>query len=368
MSLAILGLGTAVPATIMSQEMGQQVARQVCCRTAEQASWLQSIYENAGVRKRHLSLTPEIVQDFLHGTRHSQSPLLPNGSADDLGPTTGQRLRQYAADAEPLALQAAQQAVQQSGLAVSDITHLITVSCTGFYAPGVDIQLIQGLGLPGGTERTHVGFMGCHGALNGLRVARAFTGSDPSARVLLCAVELCSLHYYFNWDPQRIIANALFADGAAAVVGVPATLAPADAWEVAASGSFVFPDSTRAMTWTVGDHGFAMSLSRQVPGLIATNLRPWLSAWLDRNDLALGDIGSWAIHPGGPKILDGVQEALALSPEAMQASRDVFAEYGNMSSPTVLFIVDRLRRVGAFRPCVALGFGPGLTVEAALFH
>ena len=355
MSLAIVGLGTAVPPTSVSRAEGQLAARHLSCHTAEQVTWLDSIYANAGVDTRHLVLGKEIVRDFIEGTRTSGSIFLPSGTDDDLGPTTAQRLQQYKADAAPLALRAARRAFEQSGLAPRDITHVITVSCTGFYAPGVDVQLIQALGLSAETQRTHIGFMGCHGALNGLRVAQAFADADPAARVLLCAVELCSLHYYYQWDPQRIIANALFADGAAAIVGVPAGSAPKDAWTIRASGSRVFPDSADAMTWTVGDHGFAMTLSRRVPGLIAEHLRPWLTTWLAREKLQLEDIGSWAIHPGGPKILDAVEEALVLPRALGIASREVFAEYGNMSSPTVLFILERLRQRRAARPCVALG-------------
>ena len=121
------------------------------------------------------------------------------------------------------------------------------------------------------------------------------------------------------------------------------------------------------MSWTVGDHGFEMSLSRRVPRLIATHLKPWLGAWLGDNGLSLADVRSWAIHPGGPKIVSAVEESLSLSVEALKPSRSVFAEYGNMSSPTVLFILRRLREENAPRPCVALGFGPGLVAEAALF-
>ena len=150
----------------------------------------------------------------------------------------------------------------------------MTVSCTGFRAPGVDIEVIKTLGLAATVQRTHVGFMGCHGALNGLRAARAFVEADPAARVLLCAVELCGLHYHYDWDPQRMVANALFADGAAAVVGVPESAAPSEAWRLAANGACLFPDSEDAMTWTVGDHNFEMTLSKGVPGLIARNLRP----------------------------------------------------------------------------------------------
>jgi alpha-pyrone synthase len=122
------------------------------------------------------------------------------------------------------------------------------------------------------------------------------------------------------------------------------------------------------MTWTVGDHGFVMTLSRRLPGLIGTHLRPWLTAWLQQHGLSIPQIGSWAIHPGGPKILDSVADALGLTQAMTGASRAVFAEYSNMSSPTVLFILARLRGQHAPRPCVALGFGPGLAVEATLFR
>src|SRR5262249_24576482 len=154
-------------------------------------------------------------------------------------------------------------ALAHSGLAARQLTHLVTVSCTGFFAAGVDRVLIHDLGLAPTVQRTHVGYMGCHGAINGLRVARAFAG-EPDARVLLCAVELCSLHYHYGWNPQKMVANALFADGAAAVVGAPAGAAPAGAWQVTAAGSCLLPDSADAMRWTVGDHGFGMTLSKRV--------------------------------------------------------------------------------------------------------
>ena len=146
----------------------------------------------------------------------------------------------------------------------------------------------------------------------------------------------------------------------------PLKRAPAEAWRVVASGSCLIPDSTEAMTWTIGEHGFEMTLSKQVPGLIARHLRPWLESWLAEQGTALAEVQSWAIHPGGPRILSAVEESLNLSREAAAPSRAVFAEHGNMSSPTILFILDRLRRQNAKRPCVALGFGPGLMAEAAL--
>jgi predicted naringenin-chalcone synthase len=368
MSLAITGMGTAVPSSHITQLDAMRIARAVCCRTPEQETWLPMMYDHTGICSRHLIFPADVIRDILEGTRHSGSVFLPSDRDDDHGPTTGQRMEQYAADAAPLALHAARLALQHSGLASEEITHLVTVSCTGFTAPGVDYELIQKLELRPTTERTSVGFMGCHGALNGLRVARAFAASDPAARVLLCAVELCGLHYHYGWDPQKIVANAIFADGAAAVVGVPEGQAESQTWRLTANGTCLLPDSRQAMSWTIGDHGFEMTLSKRVPGLIREHLRPWLESWLGRHGLRLETIGSWAIHPGGPRILDAIAEALGLTEANLHTARQVFADHGNMSSPTVLFIVDRLRHLQAPLPCVALGFGPGLTAEAALFQ
>jgi predicted naringenin-chalcone synthase len=367
MSFAILGLGTAVPPTSIAQADAMRIARAICCRTKEQETWLPLLYDHSGIDSRHLAFGRPVIEDILNGTTFSQSVFLPSGRDDDRGPTTGQRMQHFVAEAGPLALRAARPALHQSGLAAAEITHLITISCTGFHAPGVDYELIQGLGLAPTVQRTHIGFMGCHAALNGLRVARAFADADPDARVLLCAVELCVLHYHYGWDPQKIIANAIFADGAAAVVGGPAALAPTGAWCVSAAGSCLLPDSRQAMSWTIGDRGFEMTLSKRVPGLIREHLRPWLESWLGRHGLCVETVGSWAIHPGGPRILDATAEALTLREDKLVSAREVFAAHGNMSSPTVLFIVEHLRSRRAPLPCVALGFGPGLVAEAVLF-
>ena len=368
MSLAILGLGTAQPDAVIAQPDALRIAQALGRPTNEQSTWLPSMYDGSGVAARHTALGEAVLRDVLDGSNHTGSPFLPTGRPGDRGPTTAQRMAHFAELAPPLAVRAAAAALRPSGLAAADLTHIVTVSCTGFAAPGVDFALIRALGLPPTVERTHVGFMGCHGALNGLRVARAFAAAEPGARVLLCCVELCTLHYHYGWEAQKVIANALFADGAAAVVGAPAEAAPAGAWRVAATGSCLVPDSAAAMTWTVGDHGFEMTLGRQVPRLIALHLRPWLEGWLARHDVALAEVGSWAVHPGGPRILDAVEEGLSLPRGAADVSRAVLAECGNMSSPTVLFVLDRLRTSGAPRPCVALGFGPGLMAEAVLFR
>ncbi|MCC6154308.1 MAG: type III polyketide synthase, partial [Candidatus Hydrogenedentes bacterium] len=211
-----------------------------------------------------------------------------------------------------------------------------------------------------------VGFMGCHGALNGLRVARGFIESDPNARVLLCAVELCSLHYHYGWNPEQIVANALFADGSAAIVAT-AGKGGENEWAIRGTGSCLVPESEDAMTWRIGNNGFIMSLSSRVPELIGSHLRPWMEGWLQQHKLTLDDVKSWAVHPGGPRILGSVVKALNLTKDAVDVSREILRDHGNMSSPTILFILNRLREANAPRPCVALGFGPGLMAEATLF-
>lgn len=402
MSLHILGLGTALPPNSIEQTTAMDLVDEFSTQTEEQRRLLPVLYRRTGVKRRHCvvlesssdiaipqdtlspgfradapeSLFPVMTMlapaDALAQENVTQSFYPPAIDKSDRGPTTLERMERYGRDAGPLAAQAALEAMEHAGIGASEITHLVTVSCTGFQAPGVDLELIRELGLPASTARSHIGFMGCHGALNGLRLARAFAESEPDACVLLVAVELCSLHHQYGWQPDRIVANALFGDGAAAVVGRGLHKKDSHAraaslrWKVTANGSVVLPDSEELMSWRIGNHGFEMVLSPSVPDLIRQSLRPWLSEWLNRNDRCLEHIGSWAIHPGGPRILSACGEALDLKPHQLRPSRDILADYGNMSSPTVLFILKGLMQANAERPCVALAFGPGLAIEAML--
>ena len=363
MSFVIRGLGTAVPPNAMTQDQATRLAQRVICRGEQQSRLVAALYRKAGVAQRYTALPHEIALRWIPedvGDGPLPSDLVLHG------PTTAERMQFFAEHAPPLAAEAASRALAAADLPPDQVTHLVTVSCTGFDAPGVDAGLIRRLDLPATTQRIQVGFMGCHGAINGLRTAQALAAADASARVLLCAVELCSLHYRFHWDPERIVANALFGDGAAAVVGDGRRDERPKDWTLAATGSCMLPDSESAMTWSIGDHGFEMTLDARVPELIERHLRPWLCGWLARYGHSLESIGSWAIHPGGPRILTAIEESLGLAREATAVSREVLAEHGNMSSPTVLFILDRLRARQAPLPCVALGFGPGMFAEAAL--
>ncbi len=367
MTLGFLGWGTAVPDCILLQEEALNLACLLCAQTEEQLTWLPNLYNHTGIKTRRIVLDRNIIEDIFQKKNTSQSPFLPTGNLNDRGPTTAQRMEHYQRLGTPLAIEASKRAIDDAKVEGEECTHLITVTCTGFFAPGFDYHLIKNLNLNLGISRTQIGFMGCHGSLNGLRVAHAFVKSQPSAKVILSSLELCSLHYHYGWDPQKIVANSLFADGAASVVlGAPDPYCK-KTWNLASSGSFILPDSSNAMTWEIGDFGFDMTLAKQVPGLIQKYLKPWLESWLNQSGLKCKEINSWALHPGGPRILSAIEEALELPPEASAFSRKILAAYGNMSSATLLFILKKMAESNAKRPCVALGFGPGLAVEAALF-
>lgn len=357
--LSILGIGTSVPAYSMSQQEAAELAKKFCCKTEEEERRLETLYLRTQIQRRGSVLLKENSQ-----LENSDPFVL---FAQESGPSTRQRMERYKEKALPLARAAARQAFDESHTSSKEITHLVTVSCTGFAAPGVDINLIKDLNLSRDVSRTHIGFMGCHGALNGLRVASALAQATPESRVLLSAVELCSLHFYYGWDQEKIVANGLFADGSAALVAASSDSVKRKHWRLAASGAHIFPGSQDAMKWSVGDFGFEMELSPELPQLISSQLRPWLARWLEKESLEIEKVQSWAVHPGGPRILQSVGESLGLSEEALIPSKQILMEHGNMSSPTLLFILDRLGKQTAALPCVALGFGPGLAVEAALF-
>lgn len=363
--LSILGLATKVPDYTMSPDEAIAMSDDCVCRNEREARILRTIFKRARIENRHLCVPYSTAYDWV--------PIPPRELSDDhppsCGPTTAERMQLYAEHSKPLAVASAKAAIGASRLEPPDISHLVTVSCTGFESPGVDVELIETLGLRSTVERIHVGFMGCHGAINGMRAALAVTTAEPNSHLLLVATELCSLHFCFSWEPERLLGNALFSDGSAAMVcGGTAGVGDNDDWQITATGSCLIPNSRHAMTWRIGDFGFDMSLSSEVPDLIKRNLRPWLQAWLNKNDLSIEEIGSWAIHPGGPRIVDAVEESLALPPETTKVSREILRTHGNMSSPTILFILERFRRDDAARPCVALGFGPGLVAEAALIR
>ncbi len=359
MPVSLTGFGTAVPPVRISQQDAAELVAPFNAQSEGEGRLLRELYRRSGVKSRH----SVILKAAEGGLSTRQSFYAEPASGHEHGPATSARMACYAAHAGQLGTTAAQQALQAANCEPGEITHLVTVSCTGFQSPGLDVEILQTLPLRPSTTRTHLGFMGCHGALNGLRVANAFAQADSKARVLMVASELCSLHHQYGWSPDRIVSNSLFADGAAAVV-----LGQSDQGRVQyrSSGSCVLPDTLQEMTWQIGNHGFEMTLSAKVPDLIRTHLGRWTGEWLASFGMTLQDVAGWAIHPGGPRILTACGEALGLDRAQWATSEGVLAEFGNMSSPTVLFVLERLLETGITGPIVMLAFGPGLTIEAAL--
>lgn len=361
MSVCVRGIGTAIPEIKIEQSDAAELIASFNAKSESEGRVLRELYRRSGVKSRH----SVILESTEGGLTARQSFYREPTPTNDRGPTTSERMALYAQHAGELGGLAAQRALENAECDPGDITHLVTISCTGFQAPGFDVAILQQLKLRPSTSRTHLGFMGCHGAMNGLRVADAYARSGPAARVLMVASELCSLHHQYGWSPDRIVSNSLFADGAGAVVLESGT---DDAVSYCGSGSLVLSDTLEEMTWKIGDHGFEMTLSPRVPELIRSHLGPWIIEWLHRFGLTLSDISGWALHPGGPRILTACGEALGLSRDQWSVSEAVLAEFGNMSSPTVLFILQRMLAAGTTGPIVMLAFGPGLTIEAALLR
>ncbi len=276
----------------------------------------------------------------------------------DVFPTSAQRMQAYEQAALPLALRAV------AGLGpLGAISHLIVTSCTGFYAPGLDLQLAAALSL-GSVERTLVGFMGCYAAFNALKLARHIIRSEPASRVLLINLELCTLHLQQTADLEQVLTFLVFADGcSAAIVSAEPVGLALDRFHAA-----LVPDSGGHITWRIGDQGFDMHLSGQVPAAIADGLSRDRALILDGADPEA--VALWAVHPGGRTVLDAVQTTLALPDAALALSREILAAYGNMSSATIMFVLERLlaSRPAAGATGCAMGFGPGLVAETMLFH
>jgi predicted naringenin-chalcone synthase len=376
----ILGLGIATPEHSIAQEDAAMVAQKLNL-SERWNNALPALYRKSGVQRRgSVLLGPEGLPGI-----DRQSFYKPASEAQPFGPTTSDRMKVFAEHAGPMLQRACTTAIENSGIAANSITHLVTVSCTGFFAPGIDVALIESMGLDSNIQRTHVGFMGCHGALNGIRVAKAIVDATPTAVVLLGAVELCSLHQQYTDDAQQLVANSLFADGAAGlVIGAnsqsgntqnasyqinDSATKSLSQWTVVSTLSKWIPKTTGLMSWTIGDYGFRMTLDPQVPSIIEAGLESELKSWLDGQSLSISDIDAWAIHPGGPRIIQAAGTALGLPANALEGSQSVLSSYGNMSSPTVLFILEELsRQQPDANYCVLLAFGPGLCIEAVLLR
>jgi predicted naringenin-chalcone synthase len=364
MVASILSIGTAVPPARVPQAAARDAfaAQPGIGRVAQRL--IHAAFDASAIDHRNTVLTE--LASFATG----EIPVAEDGmplagvAGTILAPSTGDRNDAYIRLAPGLYAQAAREALEAASIDPEQVTHVVTVSCTGMFAPGPDFRLVKDLGLPPTVERYHIGFMGCAAAIPGLRAAASICAAKPDAVVLVAAAELCTLHIRSSEDPQQIVAASVFADGAAAaVVAGQDVEASAPRLALDRFGTRLTSEGESEMVWTIGDKGFDMVLTAEVPRIIGREIQQAVGGFLDGVE---PDV--WAVHPGGRSILDRVEAGLALPETALEASRAVLRDYGNMSSATILFILRELLlddRLGDAR-IAALAFGPGLTVESVL--
>lgn len=342
-------IGTAVPANESQQEF--LATLDTWLPDPAVVNKLRLIAKRSGIERRHTVLTNVIGP-------------VGSGAFYEIGnfPGTAARMKVYQQEAPTLAMQAAR-ALATRGVDLATVTHLVITSCTGFYAPGLDVDLIRLLDLPRNIRRTIIGFMGCYAGITGLRTASDIVRADPEARVLMINLELCSLHLQQDAPIDRFVASMLFSDGCAASL----ISAKPEGFRLDSFNTILSLDDADKMAWLVEDQGFAMTLDAEIPNRI----RDFLTRDPEMFDTAVRDPQSlWAIHPGGRAIIDAVKSACALSAEQIAPARRVLANYGNMSSASVIFVFEELLRTTSkaeSRPGAAMAFGPGLTLEALEF-
>ena len=336
-SAVVTGAGQALPASYTQDEVWDgYFARQYAgLRAAER------VFKASGTQRRHAVVNP-VDEDIAHWG-------------------TGARMERYVTEGLPLGKQAVAGALDAAGLAPGDVGQFAVATCTGYATPGLDIRLASDLGMPVGLQRLLVGHMGCYAALPGLAAVSDFVTARSRPAVLLC-LELTSLHVQPAVpELEQVVTHALFSDAAAAVV-----VEPGASRGRRVAGMVARTDSATAdhMTWDVTDLGFRMGLSPRVPDVLGRHVGGVVDELLTDAGLRVEDVAGWAVHPGGPRILDVVRDTLGLSEEQMGASRRVLAEHGNCSSATVLLVLEELADVDG--PVVAMAFGPGLTLYATL--
>ncbi|MBA3237451.1 MAG: type III polyketide synthase [Parachlamydiaceae bacterium] len=356
----ILSLATVNPPNVWSQEEIADKMIDMLHLDTEKASLLRKIYQNSAIGFRH-SVIPDFKQE--RDKWHFWGKDYPNSL-----PSTSKRNEVYKRETPRLAHSAALKAINAWGGSPSEITHVIFVSCTGVMAPGVEFTLINLLGLNRFVHRLGINLMGCFGAFKGLQVANAFAKENPQHRILLVCTELCSLHLQADQSHDNLLANALFADGsAAAIVGCELRPNETSLYSIERQSSLALENTLDKMTWDIGDHGFFMQLSSFVPPLIKRHIQTLVGPLLkDKVEISECD---WPIHPGGKSIIQALERALDLNETQTKASWETLWNYGNMSSSTFLFVLDRLHQQKNEREwAVGIGFGPGLSMEGILLQ
>ena len=354
----IRALATALPEFKNQQSEIEAFMLRVVGDTDRKKAFIRKIYEGSAIDTRY-----SVIPDYRVPT--DQRTFFPKNDALDPVPSTAQRNALFCVEANNLAELAVRRLLDQlPGFDPKRITHLVTVSCTGFSAPGFDFHLVKEFNLAPGIHRFHIGFMGCFAAFPALKLAQSLVRSTPGAQVLIVDVEACTLHFQKEFQPEVVVANALFADGAAALL-VSSDEGPLQLHEF---HSHIIPGSEHDMAWIIGETGFDMKLSSYVPRLIEGNIEAILDRLFADSGLSREDLKLWAVHPGGRAILDKTAQVLGLKNDELDVSYDVLRRFGNMSSVTIFFVLREILDRGRKGKLFACAFGPGLTVESGFLE
>jgi predicted naringenin-chalcone synthase len=358
MSSYIHQIKTATPAHVYRQDEIRDRMKEIVSGNERSQRIIHHLYSRSGIETRH-----SVVNDFRADGSHK---LFFNGQ----GATPGTKSRNeiYIEEGRKLFVEIAGQLLESTDFNANEITHLITVSCTGFYAPGPDYDIIRSHNLNPSVERYHLGFMGCYAAIPALKLADQICRANPDACVMVISVELCTLHFQANPKMDDLLSASIFADGGAGVL-MSGRERPGTGYRVDGFASHITEKGEKDMAWSIGDTGFNMVLSNYIPDLLSDGLPGFLHPVLKQYGLDAEEINLWGVHPGGRAILDKIESTLNLPEAMLRASRNVLSRYGNMSSATVLFVLKELLEVNPGKTgekAIAMAFGPGLTIETAL--
>lgn len=356
----ITGISTSTPIFGLEQKKVAAFMQGFFKHNSELQRRIPILYDRTGIDKRY-----SCIPDFLK--EHVGAELF----SDDIAmhPNVDKRMELYTKHSLPLATESIIKVLNKTNTHKHDLTHLITISCTGMSAPGLDLQIIEALQLPLHIQRTSINFMGCYAGVHGLKQAYQIAKADPDAKIMLVSVELCSLHFQPFDDYDTITANAIFADGAAAtiIVGDNIKHSSGNALSIHNFYSEVYNKGKQDMAWHISSKGFIMTLSSYIPMLIGESIAPLLNRAFQHAGITQKDIQTWAFHPGGKKIITTIQQSLNLNDNDVRFSNEVLKDYGNMSSATIFFVLEKIMQQSQPGYIFGAAFGPGLTMETFTF-
>jgi len=347
----IISIGTALPEYCHQQNEILKFMQKAYMLDKSEARKLAFLYKHSEIQKRYSVLNdfakPENEWDFI---------------IPDYSPSLDDRMKLFQQYAPALSVAAIKNTIE-GFIDTSQVTHLITVSCTGMSAPGLDLQIAEALQLKSNLFRTSVNFMGCYAAIHALKMAQMICDFSINANVIIVCTELCTIHFQQQYTQDNAASSLLFGDGSAAVL-VSNTISFDKALTLKSFYSEVCYKGKEDMSWHLSNNGFLMKLSAYIPQLIQEDISELVSKALKHCDLQKDEITHWCIHPGGKKILEVIKQQLSLSSENLSCSRKILSEYGNMSSPTILFVLKEIMEgIDKSSKVFGVAFGPGLTME-----